>query len=148
MSQSLVVSRMPSRTCGRLILGGAAALAIGSVMPWATVNAALLGTYSVSGLHGGGLATLAIALTIGVLARHAPRDPFTKRRRAVIVGVSVLAAVIVAINFADVQSLAGKGGPLVDVRPGIGLFIAAAAVVPILLGTLRANVVVGHEETS
>lgn len=123
---------------GRLVFGGACALGIGSFLPWATVNAAFLGTYSVSGLRGGGLVTLAIAGIVAYVARHATTEPLTRRQcNAVLTGAGI-AALIVALNFGGIVDVASKSdGSFVRVTPGFGLFLAGAADLAIIVGSIR-----------
>jgi hypothetical protein len=122
---------------GRLVFGGACALGIGSFLPWATVNAAFLGTYSVSGLRGGGLVTLAIAGIVAYVARHATTEPLTRRQcNAVLTGAGV-AALIVVLNFGGIVDVASKSDGFVRVTPGFGLFLAGAADLAVIIGSTR-----------
>jgi len=125
-------------TSGRWIVGGSAALALGSILPWATIHASFLGTYSVGGLHAGGVITLPVAATIAYLGRNTRRAPLTTVARRSIPGGLAVAALIVFLNFTQIVNVAGKDtSGLVQVSPGFGLFVAAAGIVATTVGVFR-----------
>jgi hypothetical protein len=116
----------PERVVFRWILGSSLALGLGSVGPWAT--ATLLGiTVSVSGLHGGGWVTLAVAGAAILLLLNPvwlERAAWLRERRlGAMVGLAILAVLICVLNLVGAEHSGLEG----IVHPGWGLYLATVA---------------------
>ena len=120
----------------RWLLGGAGALALGSFLPWAEV-----GPFSKNGIDGDGVLTLILAIVIAVATWPAIRTS-VGRGRSVTTAISAsLGLVICLYDIADVSS---TGNELVKAQVGIGLWMATAGAVAVLVGVFlgaRRNVV-------
>ena len=120
-----------------LLLGGAAGLALGSLLPWETVTVPLLGTITANGLQAGGLFTLASAALIFVLARRVRREALARRAALGVFAAVGIALLTVVVKFAVVMSDAAKARGVAAVSAGSGLYICAAAAVAIAVGGVR-----------
>lgn len=123
-----------------LILGGAALLVLGSVLPWARVSLAGYGSQTVGGMDGDGPITLVLAVALGGLGwLHVTRG--WHRVRAIgAIGCAAAATLTTLVDLKDVRRVAGSGadGFGVDVSVGLGLWIATAAAVLALAASVMA----------
>lgn len=120
-----------------LLLGGAAALALGSFLPWETVTAPLFGTITANGMQAGGLFTLASAALILALAWRVGREHLSRRAAFGIFAAAGVALLTVIVKFAVVMSDTAKARGVAAVSAGSGLYICAAAVLVIAVGGAR-----------
>jgi len=119
---------MPIRKSGLI---SAAILALGALLPWATVTS-VFGTISVAGTHGDGVLTLLCAVAIGVMFGLWKRPALIVA--AVLAGIASLVGVIDLVNIG--RAAADLGG-FIDASPGIGLFLTVlAAIAALVLGVM------------
>lgn len=106
----------------RVALAGAAVGVIGSMLPWATMQA-LLVNFSVDGLHGDGKATIVLLGIAGVVLLAS-----THRATAVIVLVLGSIATLIAgydiVNISNFATQTNSESALIQVSPGIGIYLS------------------------
>lgn len=105
------------------LLGGAAALAIGSFLPWA-----VWGPFSKNGTDGDGIFTLILAVVIAFRAWPTIRTSIDRARSVTITIAASVALVICLFDIADVSSR--------DLQVGTGLLMATAGAVAVLVGVV------------
>jgi hypothetical protein len=114
---------------GYAIVGGAAAVLLGSVLPWVVVNAPLVGRIEVAGTEGDGKITLLLgALAFTCLARSGWK----------VLGIlSTLGAVAVAIyDVTNVSNAISEASGSVSASVGMGLWLVLAGAVACLTGAV------------
>ena len=105
----------------RVSLAGAAVGVIGSLLPWATMQA-LLVNFSVDGLHGDGKATIVLFGIAGVIL-------LTSAHRATATVVLVLSSIATLIagydivNISNFATQTNSSSALIQVSPGIGIYL-------------------------
>jgi hypothetical protein len=109
----------------RVAGGGSAAVAVGSVLPWASVTT-FIGTISKNGTDGDGMLTL----ILGVVATFVVMKG---KSRKVALGVLVVAALIAAFDIVDVMSTSEDG---IEASVGVGLWIVALGAVTGIYGLI------------
>lgn len=116
-----------------IILIGAAAVIIGSFMPWATLTS-FLGDINKNGTEGDGAITLVMGILIGLAAVFSkPRSG--KRGSWVAVVLGVLVGLIAIIDIADIERLANDV-PFAEINVGIGLYVVLIGAVIAVVGGL------------
>jgi hypothetical protein len=133
---SAVVDPARAGLCRVSVMGGAAIVLIGSVLPWASVTT-FVGTISVNGTNGDGVLTLIGALLIAGLAGPAL---WGLARRGLLIGalvLSALVAVVALIDIADVSSRVAdaNGTGLVHASVGFGLWLTLVGAIVATAGT-------------
>lgn len=119
----------------RLMLGGAALLAVASFLPWAKATIDVEGerlTRTVGGIDGDGPVTLLAALSIGVVAGLHVSKGRRPRHLAVAVGAAALAVLTAAVDLVDVARIAGSD----HATSGIGLWLSLPASLVALAGSI------------
>jgi hypothetical protein len=125
---------------GVIAAASAAAMCLGSFLPWATVTAGLFGTISVNGMDGDGKITLALGFVAGVLLLV---GALGNNRVPVIIGTVAAglggaAAVYDLINVSDM--VAGSSSDFVQAQVGVGLYLCAfGGVAAAVLGIVAAT---------
>lgn len=143
-----------ARTAALVMIAGAAAVAVGSFLPWLKATAPFVGTITTSGVDNGGdgVVTLGLAVAIAALAL---RSRAGAGRWAKIAGGVVLAAlvVLVAYEVRDISSrfaAAEAESDLVTTSYGSGLFLMGAGILAAgvgwlqMLGTSRRPIPASH----
>jgi Protein of unknown function (DUF2510) len=123
-----------------LTLGGAALVALGSILTWAHVSAGLI-EHSVSGLDGDGVLTLPGALLFGGLAASSLLTSWSTGRMVAALVVAALVGLVAAIDIADISSRVSDVDTLgvdVDVSIGIGLWLVLAGALSGIGGCIMA----------
>lgn len=116
-------------------LGGAAVVALGSVLPWASVM--LVGP--IYGTEGDGVITLGVAVLVAVLALLAGLGRGRTWMFAVTLFLGLLATAIAAYDLSNISSLV-SGESMASVGPGLpviivgGLAVMGAALFAIVRG--------------
>lgn len=113
---------------GWWVLGGGAALALGSFLPWAQV-----GPFSKNGIDGDGTITLALAALIIAVAWPVLKTSVGMARSVITAVAAMLAMGVCVYDIADVSS---SSNDLVHVSVGIGLWMAAAGAVAVIVGSV------------
>jgi len=122
-----------------LVLGGVVALAVGSFLPWVKASVGVFSA-TTNGTDGDGVLTLILAGLIALLFL------LVKPRRVAAIVTTVLAVVAAAIALYDTVNVSNKAHDLatsssgVTASIGIGLILAAAASVVVLVGGIVAIV--------
>jgi len=122
-----------------LVLGGVVALAVGSFLPWVKASVGVFSA-TTNGTDGDGILTLILAGLIALLFL------LVKPRRVAAIVTTVLAVVAAAIALYDTVNVSNKAHDLatsssgVTASIGIGLILAAAASVVVLVGGIVAIV--------
>ena len=132
-AQPQAQAERPARTGPALAVAGAAAVIIGSLIPWATLTH-VFGSASLSGIEGDGVITLVLGgvLLIGAilqLTNETSRHIWTEVVAAVTLIVAVLALINMLSNIGDADSEYARA----SVGPGLYLVVAGAAIA--LIGT-------------
>lgn len=123
------------RLAGWVSLGGAAVVALGSVLPWASVM--LVGP--IYGTEGDGVITLGVAVLVAVLALLAGLGRGRTWMFAVTLFLGLLATAIAAYDLSNISSLV-SGESMASVGPGLpviivgGLAVMGAALFAIVRG--------------
>ncbi len=115
----------------RWLLGGAGALALGSLLPWAEV-----GPFSKNGTSGDGVLTLILAIVIALVAWPAIRTSIGRARS---VTTSIATALALFICVVDVVDVSSSGNQVVEAQVGIGLWMATAGACAVLVGVIIAT---------
>lgn len=119
-----------------LIMGGAAALVIGSFLPWIKASAVFVGTITKSGVEGGD-GWFLIGLAVGLVVLGWPlviRHPVAK---GAALGLVVVAAAALALTIYELVDVSARiedlknddAGAAVVASVGIGLFLCLAGAV-------------------
>ncbi|HEY9564158.1 MAG TPA: hypothetical protein VIR30_10350 [Nocardioides sp.] len=115
-------------TARNLMLAGAGAITIGSLLPWASATS-IFGTVSKAGTDGDGIITLGLGVLFGIWAfmNLAPR-------------ARIAAGCVVAlIALYEIVDVLGTGHDDLVVSVGIGLWIVAAGAVLAIVGSVQAR---------
>jgi hypothetical protein len=119
-----------------LLLGGTAVVAVGSLLPWATVNAGFV-TVSKAGTDGDGVITLLFALVVGALALAKWKAGLT---RGIVITSLVLGLLILAIAAYDTVDIASavEETEFIEVRAsvGIGLWLTLLGSIAMVVGAI------------
>lgn len=105
----------------RVALAGAAVGVIGSLLPWATMQA-LLANFSVDGLHGDGQLTIVLFGVAGVILLISAHRATT----AVVLALGSIATLIAGydiVNISNFASQTNSESALIQVSPGIGIYL-------------------------
>jgi hypothetical protein len=114
-----------------LALGGAALVALGSILTWASVSSEVI-EFSKSGLDGDGVLTLPGALVFGGLAASSLLTSWSTGRMIGALVVAVLVGLVAGFNVANLSSRSSDVEPAVldiEVSIGIGLWLVLAGAV-------------------
>ena len=129
--------RWPQRTM-LVVIGGAALLVLGSVLPWAKAEISFLGQHAsdtTNGLDGDGVLTLILALAALVIFLFVPNR---KAAGSLVLVAGVLAGAIALYDIVDVNKalddLDVPSSVKADATVGIGLWIAAVAAIVLIVG--------------
>ena len=118
-----------------LWLGGAVAVVVGAMLPWASV-ATPFGTISKNGTDGDGIITMIFGLAAGVLLLlRWNRAPARGLTIAALV-VSVLIGVVAVVDMIDVKSRFTSGSVSLSASIGVGLWLTLLGAVAALAGTI------------
>lgn len=121
-----------------LTLGGAAIVALGSMLTWARVSSDIV-DFSVSGLDGDGMLTLPGAFGFGVLAASSLLRSWSRGRMVAALVVAVLVGIVAAVNVADISSRVSDVETLgFDASIGIGLWLVVAGALAGIAGCIMA----------
>jgi hypothetical protein len=127
---------------GVVAIIGAAVLAVGSLLPWAEVNAGLL-ERKVNGTEGDGVITLVIAILVGLVAALGLLKREVAGAAVTVVLLGGVAAGGVAIydtaNVSDAAKRAEDISSLVTAKVGGGLYVCIVGAVVVVVGALLAN---------
>lgn len=123
-------------TTGWILVGGAVAVVIGSLLPWAQASDAFGITVSASP-RGGGPVLLLVLAALGLYAGWpALRGGLSKRR---LLGVAVIAAILTIFaitNWSDLGTLQSNDHDI-QVNAGSGLYLYTAGVVALWVSVVR-----------
>ena len=120
------LARMPAT--GWLLCGGAAAIALGSLLPWAQVSNAIGITISASPRGGGPVLLMVLAAAALWIGWPAIRSKLSKRRLAGLTLVAGVLSIFVVTNWSDIGQLQSTN-PDAQITAGSGLFLYTAGVV-------------------
>lgn len=119
-----------------LLAVGTAVVAVGALLPWATVNAGLV-SVTVAGTDGDGVITLMLALVVGGLVLAKWKAGLS---RAVVIVSLVLGAIVLAIAIYDAIDIASSvvDSEFVDLRAsvGIGLWLTLLGSIAMVAGAI------------
>ena len=117
---------------------GGGAVALGSLLPWATFTAPFIGQLEVAGTQGDGKATLALGAAIGVLGVLELTGRGISRVWWVVLGCAALALVVGVYDMATVSDAVSEtnASEFVVAQVGVGLYVVIA-------GALLALIAVG-----
>ncbi|HEX6417232.1 MAG TPA: hypothetical protein VFZ77_02005 [Acidimicrobiales bacterium] len=119
-----------------LLVVGTAVVAIGALLPWATVNAGLV-SVSKAGTDGDGVITLLLALVVGGLVLAKWKAGLS---RAVVIVSLVLGAIVLAVATYDAIDVAStvEESEFVEVRAsvGIGLWLTLVGRIAMIAGAI------------
>lgn len=119
-----------------LLVVGTAAVAVGALLPWATVNAGLV-SVSKAGTDGDGVITLLLALVVGGLVLAKWKAGLS---RAGVIASLVLGAIVLAIATYDAIDVAStvEESELLEVRAsvGIGLWLTLLGGIAMIAGAI------------
>jgi hypothetical protein len=117
-----------------LALIGAALVALGSLLPWATVDLGIFGTIEKAGTEGDGLYTLIAAGIAAALAVWGWRRP----GRDAVVGTVVIAGLITMVCAYDVVDVSSTqvDGVRIETSVGIGLWFALVGAIALLVAAV------------
>jgi hypothetical protein len=133
----LAYPKEPNKTGAIITLVGAAAIVLGSFLPWASV-ATVFGTISLAGTEGDGVITLVIGGIIGVLAGLELGGKSRRRTAAMIVGIVALG--IGVFEIANVSDTASEvSSQFARASVGIGLWAVLGGAALALLGSLQSR---------
>jgi hypothetical protein len=104
-----------------VLIGMSVAGMAGTFLPWATINAGILGNHSVNGTEGGGdgyitLFLFAMVILISILGGM--KDKLTLKSA---ISVSVISLLCSVIGFYDINSINEKAAGLASI--GVGLYL-------------------------
>ena len=119
-----------------LLLGGAAVTVLGSVLPWATVDAGFE-SVDVSGTDADGVVTIVLALA--ALAFGIPG--LLKRSKGLLITslvATVLIVLVALVDIGDVSSVAEEVGFGVEATVGIGLWLVLIGGILAVVGAVMA----------
>jgi hypothetical protein len=129
-------SRTSVSTTGWILVGGAVAVVIGSLLPWAQASDAFGITVSASP-RGGGPVLLLVLAALGLYAGWpALRGGLSKRR---LLGVAVIAGILTIFaitNWSDLGTLQSNDHDI-QVNAGSGLYLYTAGVVALWVSVVR-----------
>lgn len=109
------------------VMAGAALVAVGSLLPWATITAPLIGQVSKNGTDGDGVFTLILAVLVGALGVALWNRP--GRSLAVLAGLgSAVVGLVAVVDISDIETFAADSR-FVHVSVGIGLWLVAIGAV-------------------
>ena len=114
-----------------LIVGGAAVVAVGAFMPWASV-----GPFSAAGTDGDGILTLILALGAGPLGAFG----ILKSKKGLLIGSLICAALILAIAAYDTANISSVADGPFGLTPevGGGLYLTLIGAVAGIVGPVLA----------
>lgn len=119
---------IPDPQFSLVVAGGGTLMAIGSLLPWATLTTAF-GNVSKNGTDGDGTITLIAGVVVAVLGLAMRTNP-TGSLRVLALLASSGVGVIAGIDFADVQSVAGENSSeYARISVGVGLYVVAIGAV-------------------
>ena len=130
--------RAEPNVCGIIGAVSAAAICLGSFLPWVKVTAGLFGTLTIDGMTGDGKITAptgaiaAVLLLVGAL---------TLTRVLLILGAVIagLAGLVAAYDLINISRITGITGP-VSTQIGVGLYLCVAgAIGAVTLGVIGAT---------
>jgi hypothetical protein len=120
-------------TPGKVAAGGAAALVLGSFLPWVSATT-VFGSISINGMDGDGKLTA----LLGVISCLVMFQGITKAARSAYLTGTIFAAVagvVVAYDFANISSeIAGSPNDYAVAQIGTGLYICGAGAVAATIG--------------
>jgi hypothetical protein len=125
-------------TNGWVLCGGAAAIVIGSLLPWVSVSSAL--GFSISSSPQGGSAFLFVVLAAAALAIGWPsiRSDLSTKRLVGLTVVVVVVSIFAITNWSDLGDLQSKySGQGVSINGGAGLYLYTAGVVALWVCVVR-----------
>jgi hypothetical protein len=130
--------RRRNRTAPIVVLAGAAFVALGSVLPWATISSAIFGNTYVSGIRGDGQITLLLAIVLGVVGTIDLASGRGHRVFPIVtLVIAAFAVVICAIDLNDVGRVAHpQTGIPVDASVGYGLDLTLAGGIGAAIGSI------------
>jgi len=120
---------------GFVAVAGGVLMVLGSFLPWATVDG-VLGNQSVSGMEGDGVITLVLGLVAAALGVVAVIRGGGIGKGIGILLVAALAGIILAIDWTQIEDLAGDSifEDVISFNTGIGMYTIAVAVALALVG--------------
>jgi hypothetical protein len=135
VSSEVAVSTVQTRppTTFLALCGGAAAIALGALLPWAEAGQTLGGTVTVSPPGGGVVFLWALAGAVVWLSFTALHGSLSMPRRLGLTALAALLTLFVFSNFSAVSQYEDLG-----VRAGTGLYLYSAGVVAVVVGVVRA----------
>jgi zinc-ribbon domain len=123
---------------GWILCGGAAAIAIGSLLPWVSVSSSL--GFSISSSPQGGSTVLFLVLVAGALAAGWPsiRSDLSTKRLIGLTAVVAVLTIFAVTNWSDLVNLENKySGQGVSINGGVGLYLYTLGVVALWVCVVR-----------
>lgn len=118
-----------------VIAGSGAAVAVGSLLPWATLTTAF-GNVSKNGTDGDGTITLIAGVVLAILGVAMRTNTEAALRWLVLLGAAGV-GVVAGIDFADVQRVAGNANSdYARISVGAGLYVVALGAAGAFVGAL------------
>jgi hypothetical protein len=114
----------------RMLFGAAAALAISTLLPWASLG----GLFSANLSAGGVLYLLLFAAAYGAAGYQLSQRRDDRRILTALWVVNSWMVINVILLFA---SFGGQADQTIGVRPAVGVFVASAGVIVAVIGTLQ-----------
>lgn len=119
-----------------LVIGGAAAVVLGALLPWATVSAGFL-TATKAGTEGDGVITLVLALIVGGLAFVKWKAGWGRGVVITFLLLGLLISLIAVIDTIDVATTSSDSEFIeVDASVGIGLWLTLLASIAMVVGAI------------
>ena len=143
MDTGTAPARTRNNTPALIALVGAVLIAIGSFLPWVSVEA---GGFSDSktGIEGDGTITLFLAVVIGVIAAIAlSRGALPKAAAIIAIIAAVIAIAIAVIDFIDIQSrisdVEDESAGLASASMGLGMWVLIVGSIAALVGSIMSR---------
>lgn len=134
----IAVTQTEPNVLGIIAAVGAAALCLGSFLPWVKVSAGIFGTLTIDGMSGDGKFTAAIGAIAAVLLLV---GALTANRDSLVAGTVVagLGGLVAAYDLVNISRLVDVNGP-VSTQIGGGLYLCVAgALAAVVLGIIAAT---------
>lgn len=148
---SVVVTRGPISSAGKMLLGGAAVAAVASFLPWITFTAPFDVQTSATPSQGGVLAYILAALAATTWAAWPATSGGLSKKRCVGLTLAVAFVSLYAVGAfyglhqvqTQIDGLGEATGffgatDIAKIEPGLGLYVYSAAMVALWVGVLRA----------
>lgn len=126
---------------GWVLVGGAAAIAVGSLLPWASVTGPFVGTVQVNGTNGDGVITLVLGVVVALLGFPLVKAATSRARVIAALVIALIAGVVCLADIVNIERLVNEAeeqSSLVTGDVGFGLWLAGAGALSASGGALAA----------